>query len=173
MDQNAGGLELRIGITGHRSLKNDNVWGWVRKAISDVLSQAGRPLIGMSSLAAGSDQLFAELVLSQGGNLEVVIPFEGYERTFDSPSNLDRYRELLAKAARVETIAGPRQDDEAYLEAGRRIVNLSQSLIAVWDGLPARGWGGTAQVVALAREAGRPVIEINPNTHTVTDLGFA
>src|SRR5439155_12740709 len=31
-------------------------------------------------------------------------------------------------------------------------------LIALWDGQPARGRGGTAEVVALARRVGRPLI---------------
>jgi hypothetical protein len=33
----------------------------------------------------------------------------------------------------------------------------AEVLIAVWDGLPARGLGGTADVVAYAKQCGRPV----------------
>jgi hypothetical protein len=30
-------------------------------------------------------------------------------------------------------------------------------LVAIWDGTPSRGLGGTAEVVALAQESGIPV----------------
>jgi hypothetical protein len=37
------------------------------------------------------------------------------------------------------------------------LVGLVDELIAVWDGEPARGYGGTADVVAYAKRQGIPV----------------
>lgn len=37
------------------------------------------------------------------------------------------------------------------------LVGLVDELIAVWDGKPARGYGGTADVVAYAERTGVPV----------------
>jgi polyphosphate kinase 2 (PPK2 family) len=47
--------------------------------------------------------------------------------------------------------------EDAYLAAGRWIVDHADRLVAVWDGRPARGRGGTAEVVAYARHRGVPV----------------
>jgi hypothetical protein len=42
------------------------------------------------------------------------------------------------------------------MEGGKVVVDRAEVLIAVWDGLPARGLGGTADVVAYAGSAGCP-----------------
>ncbi|GAA2994425.1 hypothetical protein GCM10010519_29600 [Streptomyces lactacystinicus] len=43
------------------------------------------------------------------------------------------------------------------MDPPRRGVHHVHKLLAVWDGLPARGQGETADVVALARSRGVPV----------------
>lgn len=42
------------------------------------------------------------------------------------------------------------------------LVGMADRLLAVWDGKPARGFGGTADVVAYARRVGVPVDVIWP-----------
>jgi hypothetical protein len=42
------------------------------------------------------------------------------------------------------------------------MLTIIDRLVAVWDGLPARGVGGTAEVVADARELGLPVEVVWP-----------
>jgi hypothetical protein len=42
------------------------------------------------------------------------------------------------------------------------MIGMVSELLAVWDGKPARGHGGTADVVAAAREQGRTVRVIWP-----------
>ena len=132
-----------------------------------LLSGIAPPLTGISSLAIGADQVFAEVVLELHGSLEVVIPFENYERTFENGADLASFNRLRAAASGVETLTGAGADEEAYLRAGKRIVDLSERMIAVWDGLPARGVGGTAQIVEFAKLAGVPVIQLNPVSATV------
>ncbi|MDP9110532.1 MAG: hypothetical protein M3M96_02725, partial [Candidatus Eremiobacteraeota bacterium] len=51
---------------------------------------------------------------------------------------------------------------EAFLAAGKYLVENSDILFAVWDGEPSRGIGGTADVVSYARSAGRHIVRINP-----------
>jgi hypothetical protein len=46
------------------------------------------------------------------------------------------------------------------------VVDPSDVLVAVWDGEPARRLGGTADVVAYARERGVPAIVIWPEGAT-------
>jgi hypothetical protein len=45
-------------------------------------------------------------------------------------------------------------------------------LIALWDGQPSRGKGGTAEIVAYARQRGIPVVWIDAGTLAVTRIGF-
>ena len=51
---------------------------------------------------------------------------------------------------------------EAHMAASRFMLGQAGELWAVWDGKPARGYGGTADVVACARESGIPVQVIWP-----------
>jgi hypothetical protein len=46
--------------------------------------------------------------------------------------------------------------EEAHLAARQAVVGRSELVVAVWDGAPARRLGGTADVVAYARERGVP-----------------
>ncbi len=68
---------MRIGITGHSNLTPESV-PLVAAELRKVLPEYGRPLIGVSCLAQGADQVFARVVLELGGNLEVVLPAADY-----------------------------------------------------------------------------------------------
>ena len=48
----------------------------------------------------------------------------------------------------------------AYLQAGRATVAHCDILIAVWDGLPPRGRGGTGEIVELAIQRGTAIIHL-------------
>lgn len=139
----------------------------MRRELTALLGEIPEPLTGVSSLAIGADQLFAEVVLELKGDLEAVIPFPDYERTFANEADLTQYRVLKAASKGVEILPDGATDDEAYLNAGRRVSDLSDLLIAVWDGQPARGVGGTADVVHYAARAGRRVVQLNPVSHGV------
>lgn len=57
-------------------------------------------------------------------------------------------------------------DSHAHMAASRRMLDETDHLIAVWDGKPARGYGGTADVVAAARERGVPITVVWPEGAT-------
>jgi len=159
----------RIGVTGHQRLDDPGTWPWVATAMREQLSEIGPPLIGVTSLAVGADQLLAQLVIEQGGKICAVLPFADIERSF-SPENLPAYRELASQAT-VEVLDTPGTDEDAYLAAGHRVVDLSDIVLAVWDGKAAKGKGGTADVVAYAIERGVPLIHIDPLLRIVNRLG--
>ena len=46
------------------------------------------------------------------------------------------------------------------------MLDQAERTFAVWDGKPARGYGGTADVVAEARDRGTPVTVIWPEGAT-------
>lgn len=141
---------MRIGLTGHQNIPPQAL-EYIARGINDVLDRVSDELVGVSSLAAGADQLFASLVLERGGRLEIVIPCRRYEKTFPLPEDLTNFQTLLERAASVETLSFDEPSEEAYLAAGCRVVDLSDVLLAVWDGQPARGKGGTGDIVEYAR----------------------
>ena len=51
---------------------------------------------------------------------------------------------------------------ESHMAASELMISMVDELFAVWDQQPARGYGGTADVVAHARARGRPVRVIWP-----------
>jgi len=155
---------MKIGVTGYRHLHEPAVWGWVATEIETILTRTEPPLIGWSCLAVGTDQIFAEALLSLGGILEVVVPFQGYERCFASGHERKRYVELLGRASSHFVLTDAGSDEDAYFEAGKLIVDSSELLIAVWNALPARGRGGTAEIVAYGISRRRKVIHLNPET---------
>lgn len=159
---------MRIGITGHQKLRHASDWEWVGQEMRRILDGVEPPLIGISCLAAGTDQLFAEVILGNGGVLEAVIPFAEYENTFAETDARDLFCALLTAASRVEVLAKTGSAQEAYLRAGKRVVDLVQMLIAIWDGNPAVGLGGTADIVQYARHKETRVIHLNPDTREIS-----
>jgi hypothetical protein len=151
----------RLGVTGHQHLPPRTV-ELVEAALRELLEpyDAG-DLIGVTCLADGADQLFARAVLARGGVLEVVIPAVRY-RDGLRPEAWPSYDELLDRAQQVEHLAFEASTEEAHLAAGQAVVDRSDLVVAVWDGAPARGLGGTADVVTYARKHGVPVTIIWP-----------
>lgn len=150
----------RLGVTGHQVLPAVAL-GSVLDGLRQAIGQAGPGMIGVSSLAAGADQLFAGEVIAAGGSLHVVLPCQRYEATLHG-ADRDRYRELLELAQVVERLPFDEPTEAAFYAAGRRVVDLCDQLLAVWDGQPARGFGGTADVVAYAHQRGCDVRIIWP-----------
>ncbi|WP_406150342.1 hypothetical protein [Streptomyces sp. NBC_01012] len=149
----------RIGVTGHRSIPQA-AQEQVREGLRAALCGHEGSLDVLSSLAVGADQLFADLALAHGAELTVVIPSGDYEQGFADDAELARYEALRARAAREIRLDYPYSTDEAYYAAGAYIADHCDRLLAVWDGLPARGLGGTGDIVTYARSLGRPVTVI-------------
>lgn len=152
---------MRIGISGHQDISRE-VAAYVRPILIRLINEQKDNVVGVSSLAAGADQLFATVILEQDGSLHAIIPCRGYERTFSEPESLKHFRLVLARAQKIETLPYPKPSEEAFLDAGRSVVNNSDLLIAVWDGQPAAGKGGTADIVDYARRRGVEVRVVWP-----------
>ena len=116
----------------------------------------------MSPLADGADQLAAEVALRLGFELQAVLPFER-----------ETYRARLAEAsrARFDTLLGAASCElelpgdtgrelEAFVMTGRAPVAHCNMLLAIWDGLPPRGRGGTAEIIQFAITRGMPVFHV-------------
>ena len=156
----------RIGFTGHQNLTVAARRIVAQAIAARIAAVKGEKLIGRTSLAEGADQLFAFATLAAGGELHVIIPSEGYESSFRSHHPRKTYQALLRLATDSSTLPFPAPSDDAYMAAGRELVDGSDVLIAVWDGQRAAGKGGTADVVAYARDRGLNVDVIWPSGAT-------
>jgi hypothetical protein len=150
----------RVAVTGHRDLPEPTC-KLVSAAIAKELERFG-PIDGISSLAEGADQLFAEQVLKAGGALTAVVPSAHYGRSFATIDGGAAYRRLRALAREVIELPFSSPSEEAYWVAGQRVVGLAEVLLAVWDGTPSRGVGGTADVIAFAGQRGVPTTVLWP-----------
>lgn len=155
---------MNIGITGHQDLSNGE---WVKQEIDKIL-RAHSSVVGFSSLAVGADQLFAQSVIDCDGELNVILPMKNYEAKFKEDERAE-YERLLTKAISTQVMPPTSSDEESYFSAGKRIVELCDLLIAVWDGKPAAGLGGTGDVVKYAEVHHKPFIQINPEERIVKE----
>jgi hypothetical protein len=151
-----------VGVTGHQDIP-PAAKKFVKDKITEVLRNIDGNFSGVSSLASGADQLFAEIVVRMGAELHVVIPCNKYESTFSDKRALNQYHELLQQAGKVEVLNHKGPSQSAFLDAGHRVVDLSQLVVAVWDGLNARGKGGTADIVRYAQELAKEVVVVWPS----------
>jgi hypothetical protein len=113
------------------------------------------------SLAKGADTLVAETLMGRGASLHVIVPSRGYAGTFQGIAQR-KYQDLLEQADSSEVLDFEQPTEVAYMTAGATVVRSSDILIAVWDGKSARGLGGTADVVTLARRLGKQVRVVWP-----------
>jgi hypothetical protein len=155
--------------------------------IAAVHEPAAPPMLRVvSPLAEGADRLVASIALDLGYQLDVPMPFPQaeYERDFQqadrdpaaNAASVAEFRSLLAQATpaeaggppRVLALDGGRGDEEAasYGAVGRLVVRNCDLLLAVWNGHPGKGSGGTADTVRFAVRGGPPVIWVDAEGKT-------
>lgn len=163
-------LDLRIAVTGHRRLAStpalsaaiDQALGLITDQLRPSIRDRCR-LVVVSALADGADRVVAERALTRpGARLEVILPMPeaDYVTDFEPAHSLPEFEHLLGAASWVATIPPSRTRQDAYLAAGRAVIDRADVTIAIWDGLPAAGKGGTGDIVRCLRKQGRPWIWI-------------
>ncbi len=156
-------LPLVIGVTGHRDMLERDRLSLEAKVLEIFRLLRSRhpntPLVLLSPLAEGADQLVARVGLEFGAQLIAPLPMEigAYEEDFGEPEALAEFRKLLGRASRAFTVAGPdagREDSRegCYARMGAYIAAHCQILIALWDGIDNGREGGTGQVVGFKLE---------------------
>ncbi len=168
-------LALRIGVTGHRAnrlaqadqaplsariretVERIRNTVFADEKVRAVYDSEKPPLLRViSPLAEGSDRLVAHVALDMGCDLQCPLPFQrdDYAKDFASAASQAEYRDLLNQASAVFELDGSREtpeaENEAYLAVGRMVLKHCDVLIAIWDGQPPEGRGGTGQIVAEA-----------------------
>jgi hypothetical protein len=165
-------IPLIVGVTGHRDLVEEDIpriKDLVREALRSLKKQYPHtPLVLLSPLAEGADQLVAEVALQPdiAAQLVAVLCWPPSltlgVNLLARDRDVARFQERLAQASQL--VAMP-LDDEArrlavsdesafvarqYEQVGRFIARHSQMLIALWDG-SAPPTSGTARVVEWQR----------------------
>lgn len=156
---------MKAGVSGHRDLTEKRTVAWVRSRIEDAIDTL-HITSGFTSLAIGADQLFATALKSRRIPFTAVIPCHDYETTFDDVE-LATYKALVSSATDMVQLPFTEPAEAAYMAAGRTIVDYSDVIVAVWNGRPARGYGGTADIVQYALERQKMIWYINPETREV------
>lgn len=155
---------LVIGVTSHRNIPADEIEP-IRQCVRDFLAQLrhdfpGLPLVLVSALAEGGDQLVAQEALAAGARLVAPLPLppDLYVEDFSSAAvRADFHR--LCNQAEIVPLPPPKGQsllelgtpglarDRQYARAGVYIASHCHILLAIWDGKASGRLGGTAQIV--------------------------
>jgi len=169
---------FRIGCSGHQQIGDEATVQYVSEQLRELLityqrqaRDRSQDLLAYSALAVGTDQLFVKIALELGVPIEVVIPCARYEDIFATAEARDEYHRLLNSCQHVHRLSFEGCSEDAYLAAGHGIVDFSDLVILVWNGYPAGGKGGTADVASYARLVRRPFIHIHTRLHTTKQYG--
>jgi hypothetical protein len=158
-------LPIVVAVTGHRDLRPDDepILANAVDAIFAELQQKypSTPLLLLTPLAEGADQLAAEVAARRSIPYRVPIPMplEKYREDFAAPERLARFDELLCAADGppyempffesndAANIGDERRRSHQYAVLAAHLGRAAHVLIALWDGVPSQTVGGTAQAV--------------------------
>jgi hypothetical protein len=151
----AGRVPLFFGITGHRDIVAEDVEflkGSVRKLLRDYRSRFQHsPIIFISALAEGVDQIAAEAALEiDGVRLAAVLPMpaDEYVKDFPAPNVRSAFEHLLSRASWTHVTGYDLSDrDKLYQSCGRAIASLTHVLVVAWNRIDNGKVGGTADTV--------------------------
>lgn len=150
-----------VAATGHRPLK---LGGYQYSPIQDAIRRDMRSYIvehpnirGISGMALGVDQWWAEELIHMGRPFIAALPFVGQGDRW--PSESQRHHNFLLDHAEKLVIVS----DGAYTAwkmqvRNRWMVDNCRELVAVFDGSP----GGTANCISYAEQVGRSIHYIRP-----------
>ncbi len=185
-------LALAVGIIGHRPNRlpesaRTKVAGDIGAVLDDIAAEmrqalarygavfAGTAVLSLvDSLAEGADRMAARALAAQAAKadgalsfaLDVVLPFGllEFEKDFAEEASRQEFRSLLAGARAVLELPGSREaEGSAYEAAAYTVVDQADVVVAVWDGGPSGGRGGTTDTVEAAARDGRPLIIVDAN----------
>ncbi len=176
-------LTIRVGITGHRKLGLESSIALgasmitLLKEIREGASIAAAKVSFaygkkvecrlVSALAEGADRLAAQAALDLGLEIDYILPFERevYKGSFkggaESLAEFDRFLPRALPALELDGGVDPERC-EAFGDLAEALVANCDVLIAVWRGQPAKGVGGTRDVMGRAMERGIPTIWMDP-----------
>ncbi len=176
--QSAIPARIVIGVTGHRRLQNEALLALEVAAVLDKIESLLPPLkktavafTALSPLAEGADRLVTRIILERSGcQLDVVLPMgkEDYAADFSLPESRAEFEDFLSRARTTRQLPPSPSRADAYAQAGRYVVDHCDILIAIWDGKPGSGRGGTSETISYARAMQRPFFWIHADAPAKT-----
>ena len=153
-----------VAVTAHRNLVDEEVpriTDEVRGVFEELLTKFPNTRVTLlSPLAEGGGRIAAKVALEL--NLELIIPLplpiELYKEDFQDAASVEEFDALCRQGTLIElplfndntiegiSVYGPQRNLQ-YAQLGMFLSSHSQILLAIWDGKPADGLGGTAEVV--------------------------
>lgn len=174
---------LSLGVVGHRpnrlpdtahaaiNAQLDALLAGVRQAAEGTYRRhqavfAERPveLTMLSALAEGADRIAAQAALRNDMAVAAALPFPvaDYEKDFTDPASRAEYADLLNRATTVSVLPGDYEaEPRDYDGVGQVILDNADLIVAIWDGGPSGGRGGTTELIERAAAMGLPVVHID------------
>jgi uncharacterized membrane protein YfcA len=130
----------------------------------------------LTGAAPGADRLaIAQWRKGRYGEIHALFPFRDPATSTpltDDPEHAtveDRVEDLsiFAASSGIDAVALGIERNRAHSEIGRWIVRHCDLLVALWNGAPAQGLGGTGDTVRRALERGLPVVWVRPGDDQV------
>ena len=155
---------LTIGVTGHRFL---NEIEKLKIGIDQTLQRIeefapGQVWSVLSPLAEGADRLVVTQIWKVRPETRLIVPLplpiNEYIEDFQTQSSREEFHRFLERAEKVIVLPPASSRRNAYHAVGKYLVKHAQVLMALWNGLPAKGQGGTQEIVALARQRSLPLV---------------
>lgn len=183
-DQKNDEIRITIGISGHRNIdSNDqNLKLLLTKELKKIIDINDNITL-LSPLAEGSDRLFVHTAIEVGSDkidkLRVMMPFkkEEYLKDFESAESKKEFIAMTLEqddkkykgiGVEVNEVPCSQDKEDGYLKSGQWTANHSDILFVIWDGKPANGKGGTAEIVEFAKIKNKKIVMINPVSHQIT-----
>lgn len=145
-------MSEQISFTGHRHLSYKDVVSHLESVHRD--HPGAEWVVGG---AVGLDSHAAEFAMSHGIKFSLVLPFPSAVMTkFWSPAQRDVLARSVKQCSKLSVLA-PAYDKMVYQARNVRMVDMSDMLVAFFDGSP----GGTANCVRYAASMGKTVVRFN------------
>lgn len=160
---------LTVGFTGHRRISDPKL---IERAIAEAIDQLSLNnlrLAAVTSAASGSDTLFLEELSRRSIPYFLYLPTsrERFQEDF-SQQEWDRVEPHFSNALNVEVVGAEMPEDSGYLEAGLLVADEADVVVAVWNGRPAEGVGGTGDIVQYCRQLKKPLVVIDSESGDIS-----
>lgn len=167
-------MRQHVMITGHRppgigntGYKPNNIQSWVRFQITSQLrrfaaQQRTTGIRGISGMAIGVDQWFAEACIDLDIPFIAYIPFPGQEERWPTHSQ-DHYHYLLDQAESQHLVTNGKYSAASMQARNVAMVDNADYHIAVWNGTTS----GTKNCIDYIRKKRLRFLHINPASQTI------
>jgi hypothetical protein len=173
---------INLGVSGHRFLDEEQKLSRGIDAALNTIAQTfgDQSFRVISALAEGADRLIARRVLKRKySTLTILLPLpeDEYLNDFGTETSQKEFQSFLGQADQIIQLPTAPSREQAYAMQGSFLVDQSDILLIVWDGLDSQGLGGTGDVVAAARIQNMPLAWVKagnrkPGTTEPTSLGI-